>query len=211
MALGVGALFVSGLGPQIGLLLAPYGMTAAQNAWDASPAGQQGALARSARALAAVSTQLPVVVLIDDADQFDVNLVAMMIDNLVSRVDGHVLVVAAVHRGSALAEALREPDRYGLLGRVVVAEADTDMSTASRTGLVRELRPALPDIAAERIGQRTTSFAQVFKITEDRRLADIVPGDSSSAVKITDAVIDAALPVTRSRRKAGFLLGLKGH
>ena len=41
-----------------------------------------------------------------------------MIDNLVSRVDGQVLVVATVHPGSPLASALRDPGRYGLAGRV---------------------------------------------------------------------------------------------
>ena len=194
LVLGVSGLFASGPAAAVSLLLAPYAATAVQNAWDASPAGQQGALARAARAVAAVSAQLPVIVLVDDADRFDVTLAALMIDNLVSRLDGHVLVVAAVHPASELAKALRAPDRYGLAGRVVTAEADRDMSAASRTALVRELRPGLPEIVAERIGQRTASFAQVFGIAGERKLADISAADSSSAMQIVDAVIDAALP-----------------
>ena len=71
LALGVGGLFVSGMAAQVSLLLAPLGATAAQNAWDASPAGQQGMLARAARAVAAVSAEVPVTVLLDDADRFD--------------------------------------------------------------------------------------------------------------------------------------------
>ena len=169
------------------------GATAAQNAWDASPAGQQGVLARAARAVAAVSAEVPVTVLVDDADRFDVSLMALMIDNLASRLDGQVLVVAAVHPGSELAAELRAPDRYGLAGRVVTAEADPDMSAASRTALARELRPGLPDSAIERIGQRTASFAEVFTIAGEERLSDAVTADGPAAVHIVDTVIDAVL------------------
>ena len=116
-----------------------------------------------------------------------------MIDNLASRLDGQVLVVAAVHPGSELAAALRAPDRYGLAGRVVTAEADPDMSAASRTGLARELRPGLPDSAIERIGQRTASFAEVFTVAGEERLTDVITADGPSAVHIVDTVIDAVL------------------
>ena len=193
LALGVGGLFVSGMPTQVSLLLASLGATGAQNAWDASPAGQQGVLARAARAVAAVSAEVPVAVLVDDADRFDVDLMALMIDNLASRLDGQVLVVAAVHPGSELAAELRAPDRYGLAGRVVRAEADPDMSAASRTALARELRPGLPDNAIERIGQRTASFAEVFTIADEERLTDAMTADSPSAVHIVDTVIDAVL------------------
>ena len=77
LALGVGGLFVSGMPAQVSLLLAPLGATAAQNIWDASAAGQQGVLARAARAVAAVSAEVPVTVLVDDADRFDRGLMAL--------------------------------------------------------------------------------------------------------------------------------------
>ena len=73
--------------------------------------------------MAAVSAQVPITVLLDDADRFDMSLASLMVDNLASRLDGQVLVVAAVHPGSELAAALRAPDRYGLAGRVVTAES----------------------------------------------------------------------------------------
>ena len=85
LALGVGGLFVSGMPAQLAILLAPLGATAAQNAWDASPAGQQGVLARAARAVAAVSAQVPITVLLDDADRFDTSLATLMVDNLAGR------------------------------------------------------------------------------------------------------------------------------
>ena len=100
LALDVGGLFVSGMAVQVSLLLASLGATAAQNAWDASPAGQQGVLARAARAVAAVSAKVPVIVVVDNADRFDPDLVTVMIENLASRRDSQVLVVAAVHPGS---------------------------------------------------------------------------------------------------------------
>jgi tetratricopeptide (TPR) repeat protein len=193
LALGVGGLFVSGMGVQLSLLLAPYAINAAQFAWDVGPAGQQGVLARAAQAVAAVSAEVPVVVIVDDADRFDLDLTTVMLENLVSRPDGQVLVVAAVHPGSPLAGALRDPGRYGLAGRVVRAEADSDMSAAARTSLARELRPALPDSAAERIGQRTSSFADVFTIVGEGRLADLTGTDGPAAVAVVDTVIDAAV------------------
>jgi hypothetical protein len=177
----------------VSLVVAPLAATAAQNAWDASPAGQQGVLARAARAVAAVSAEVPVTVLVDDADKFDVGLMALMIDNLADRLDGQVLVVAAVHPGSALAAALRAPDRYGLAGRVVRAEANPDMSAASRIALAHELLPGLPDIVIERIGQRTASFAEVFTIAAEERLTDAKTADGPAAIYIVDTMVDALL------------------
>jgi hypothetical protein len=197
LTLGVGSLFVSGMPALVSLLLASLGATAAQNAWDASAAGQQGVLARTARAVAAVSAEVPVAVLVDDADRFDPDLMALMIDNLASRLDGQVLVVVAVRPSSEVAAAPRAPDRYGLAGRVVRAEADPDMSAASLTGLARELRPGLPDTALEQIGQRTASFAEVFTVAGEEKLTDAFTADGPSAVHIVDTVIDAVL----TRRK----------
>jgi len=193
LARGVGGLFVSGKPAQVSLLLAPLAATAAQNAWDASPTGQQGVLARAARAVAAVSAQVPVAVLVDDADRLDAGLATLMVDNLASRLDGQVLVVVAVRLGSELAAELRAPDRYGLAGRVMRAEADPDMSAASRTGLARELRPGLPDTATERIGQRTASFAEVFTVAGEDKLTDAITSGGLSAVHMVDTVIDTVL------------------
>ena len=210
LALGVGGLFMSGMAVQVSLLLASLGATAAQNAWDASPAGQQGVLARAARAVAAASAQVPVIVVVDDADRFDSNLARVMIENLASRPDGRVLVVAAVHPGSSLAQALRDPGHYGLAGRVVRAEADPDMSAAARAALARELRPGLPVAAAERIGQRTASFAEVFTVAGQDRLTDLTDADGLSAVPVVDAVIDAALTRPQPSAQARVLAWAAG-
>ena len=193
LALGLGGLFVSGMAAQAALLLVSIVATGTQNAWDASPAGQQGVLARAARAVAAVSAKVPVIVLLDDADRFDPDLTGLMIDNLASRLDGQVLVVVAVRPGSELAAALRASDRYGLAGRVATAEADSDMSAASRTALARELLPGLPDSAIERIGQRTARFAEVFTVAAEERLTDVMTAEGPAAVHIVDTVIDAVL------------------
>jgi hypothetical protein len=55
----------------VGFLVAGIAVSAAGKVWDDSPAGQEGALARTARAVAETSTQVPVVVLLDDADCLD--------------------------------------------------------------------------------------------------------------------------------------------
>jgi len=66
LGLGVGGLFVSGLGAAVGFLLAGMALAAGDKVWDDSPAGQDGALARTARAVAATSVRVPVVVMIAD-------------------------------------------------------------------------------------------------------------------------------------------------
>ena len=193
LALGVGGLFVSGMAVQVSLLLASLGATSVQNTLDMTPTGQQGSLARAARAIAALSAEMPTLVVVDDADRFDPQLAALMIENLISRVGGHVLVAAATHPGSNLTRTLRNPGLYGLAGRVAMGETDPDMSAPARTALARELLPGLPDSALELIGQRTANFAEVFKITSQNRLVDLSADDGSSAVPVVDTVIDAAL------------------
>jgi hypothetical protein len=49
---------------------------------DDSPAGQSGAVARAARAVAETSEAVPVVVLIDDADLLDRDLAVTLLENL---------------------------------------------------------------------------------------------------------------------------------
>ncbi len=74
LGLGVGGLFVSGLAAAASVLIASLAVTAAGKAWDGSPAGEEGAVARAARAVAAVPVSVPVVVIIDDADRLDPGL-----------------------------------------------------------------------------------------------------------------------------------------
>ena len=90
--LGIGSLFVSGLAAAVPILLASFAMTVAGSVWDTSPAGPQGPVARSARAVAKVSVSVPVVVIVDDAERVDADLVITMIENLIGRHDGQVLV-----------------------------------------------------------------------------------------------------------------------
>ena len=61
LGLGVANLFFSGLTAGFSFLLAGLAVSAAGKVWDDSPAGQDGALARTARAVAAVSVQAPVI------------------------------------------------------------------------------------------------------------------------------------------------------
>ena len=174
MGIGVGGLFVSGLAAAVGFLVAGVAVGAVGKAWDDSPAGQDGALARTARAVAETSVQVPAVVIVDDADCVDENLAVTLIENLAARHDGHVLVVAAVDPGSSLQRALVSRARQGITeGLVHVADADPDMGYESRTDLVRELCPQLPDAAVRRIGRATATFAEVFAVASAPRLTEI--------------------------------------
>ena len=103
LGLGLGGLVASGPAAAAALLVASLAVTAAGSAWDDSPASEAGGVARAARVLARVSVQVPVVVIIDDADCLDPGLALALIRGLAGRLDGQVLVVAAAAPGSDLA------------------------------------------------------------------------------------------------------------
>ena len=194
LGLGIGGLFVSGLAA-VSFLVAGAGVGAAARAWDDSPAGQDGALARAARAVAAASVSVPAVVILDDADWLDQDLAVTLVENLVARHSSQVLVVAAVDPHSGLAAALTSRARYGLTeGLVHTAEADPDMGHQARTDLARKLCPHLPGAAIRRIAERTTTFAEVFAVAAAPRMGEVSPaGDGAGMLAAVDAVINARL------------------
>jgi tetratricopeptide (TPR) repeat protein len=194
LALGVGGLLLSGPLAGVAFLLAGLAVGAVGKAWDDSPAGQDGALARAARAVAAVSVDAPVVVIIDDADDVNEGLAVTLVDNLTARHNSQVLIVAAVNPGSAVAAALRARARYGLTDRLVyVAEADPDMGYESRLELARQLSTHLPDVATRRIAQRTTTFGEVFTVAAAPRLAELGHEADEALLAVVDAAVDARL------------------
>ena len=195
LSVGVGALFVSGLAAAVGFLVAGVAVGAVGKAWDDSAAGQDGALARTARAVAEASVQVPAVVIIDDADCLDENLAVTLIENLAARHDGHVLVVAAVSPGGSLQRALVSRARQGIIeGLVHVADADPAMGYGPRTELVRELCPHLPDAAVRRIGRATATFVDVFAVASAPRLAEITAGEDEARLQeVVDAVAGVRL------------------
>jgi tetratricopeptide (TPR) repeat protein len=193
LGLGVAGLFASPLAALVGLLLASVGVSAASKVWDGSPAGQEGTVAKLARAVAAVSTAVPVVVVIDDADQLEPDLAVVLVENLIGRIDGQVLVVAAVNPAGNLMSALTSRATYGLTeGRVRTMDADPGMNYQARVDLAAELCPNLPNAATRRIGQRTRTFAEVFAVASAERLAELdTRGDNASIFAVTDEVIEA--------------------
>ena len=185
LGLGVGGLFVSGLAGAVGFLVAGVALGAAGKAWDDSPAGQDGALARTARAVAEASTHVPVVVVIDDADFLDEDLAVTLIENLAARHDGHVLVAAAADPAGSLRKALVSRARQGITeGLVHIADADPDMSYESRADLTRELLPHLPETAVRRIARSTATFKDVFTVTSAPRVTE--PGGQDEAQLLAD-------------------------
>jgi hypothetical protein len=193
LGLNVAGLFVSPLAALVGLLLAGVGAGAAGKVWDDSLTGQEGMVAKLARAVAAVSVSVPVVVIIDDADRLEPDLAVALIENLIGRIDGQALVVAAVNPGGDLMSALTSRAAYGLTeGLVRTVDADPSMDYQARVGLAAELCPDLPGAATRRIGQRTQTFAEVFAVASAERLAELDPrGDDAAIVTVTDEVIDA--------------------
>jgi hypothetical protein len=157
------SLLLTGMTGTISLLLAGLAAAAAGGVVDNCPASENGAAARAARVVAAVSASAPVLVVIDDADYLEPGLAVTMIENLIDHDDSRVLVVAAVDLGSDLAAALTTRARYGpTAGRVHRAGADPRMGYQSRAELAGELRPHLTAAQAQQLARRTRTFAEIF-------------------------------------------------
>jgi hypothetical protein len=197
LGLGLAGLtpFLSPLATQVGLLLAGAAAGAAGKAWDDSVAGQEGMVARLARAVASASASVPVVVIIDDTDRLELDLAVVLVENLIERIDGQVLVVAAVSPSGDLMAALTGRAAYGLTeGRVRTVAADPNMGYQARIDLAAELCPTLPGAAIRRIGQRTRTFAEVFAVASAERLAELnAQGNDAAIVKMVNKVIDAQI------------------
>jgi hypothetical protein len=171
--LGTVSLVPSGMAGTMSLLLASLAAAAAGGVADNSPASENGAPARAARVVAAVSASAPVTVIIDDADFLEPGLAVTTIENLIDHYDSRVLVVAAVDLGSDLATALISRARYGkTAGRVHRADADPRMGSASRAELAGELSPHLTAEGAERLARQTRTFAEVFAAAGSGPLAE---------------------------------------
>jgi hypothetical protein len=161
--LGVGSLLLTGMAGTISLLLAGLAAAAAGGVADDGPASENGATARAARVVAAVSASAPALVVIDDADYLEPGLAVTMIENLIDHHDSRVLVVAAVDLGSDLAAALTSRARYGpTAGKVHRANADPRMGYQSRAELAGELRPHLTAAQAQELARQTRTFAEIF-------------------------------------------------
>jgi hypothetical protein len=161
--LGAGSLLRAGMAGAISLLQAGLAAATAGGVADDGPASENGAAARAARVVAAVSASAPALVVIDDADYLEPGLAVTMIENLIDHDDSRVLVVAAVDLGSDLEAALTSRARYGpTAGRVHRADADPRMGYQSRAELAGELRPHLTAAQAEQLARRTRTFAEIF-------------------------------------------------
>ena len=161
--LGAGSLLLAGMAGTISLLQAGLAAAVAGGVADDSPASENGATARAARVVAAVSASAPALVVIDDADYLEPGLAVTMIENLIDHHDSRVLVVAAVDLGSDLEATLTSRARYGpTAGKVHRAEADPRMGYQSRAELAGELRPHLTEAQAQQLARRTRTFAEIF-------------------------------------------------
>jgi AAA ATPase domain len=163
---GTDSLLTSGMAGTVSVVLAALAAAAAGGTPDDRPASENGAVARAARVVAAVSASAPVLVVIDDADCVEPGLAVTMIENLIDHYDSHVLVVAAVDLGSDLAAALTARARYGpTTGRVHRAAVDPRMGSRSRAELAGELSPHLTPAEAQQLAGQNLTFAEIFAAT----------------------------------------------
>src|SRR5258708_2577792 len=82
-----GSLLMSAMAGTISLLLAGLAASIAGGAADDRPASENGAAARAARAVAAVSASAPILVVIDDADYLEPGVAVTVIENLIDHHD----------------------------------------------------------------------------------------------------------------------------
>jgi hypothetical protein len=170
--LGTERLLPSGIAVAISLFLASLAAAAAGSQTDDDPAGQNGAAARAARVVAAVSVSVPTLVIIDDADELAPDLAVALIENLMDGPDGKVLVAASVSPGSDIAAALAARARYGpTAGRIHRARADPRMGSQSRAALAGELGPHLSEAQVQELARQTRTFAEVIEVVSRDRLS----------------------------------------
>jgi hypothetical protein len=196
LGLGVGSLFTSDPGVLIGMLLAQMAVTAVGNVRDTSQAGQVGMLARAARSAAQLSARVPVMALIDDADRLDLDVALVLLESLMFREDGKLLIVAATDPDGQLAKELLAGGRPWTAGRVFAMDLEPEMGVVSRTDLARELCKELDDGLVRRIGRRTATFADVYRVTSADRIAEIGPGTDPA---VAQAVVDTAIDMIMRR------------
>jgi AAA ATPase domain len=169
--LGTSSLLLSGIAGTISLLLAGLAAAVRGGVADDSPASENGAAARAAQVVAAVSASAPTLVVIDDADYLEESLAVTVIENLIDHQDSQVLVVAAVELGSDLAAALNSRARYGpTAGRVHRAHTDPRMGYQSRAELADEQSPHVTTAQAQRLARQTRTFAEIFAATRPQLL-----------------------------------------
>jgi len=169
---GNGSLLLSAIAGAISLLKAGLAAAVVGDEADHSPASENGAAARAARMVAAVSAATPVLVVVDDADYLEPAVAVAMIENLIDDQDSRVLVVAAVDLGSDLAAALTARARYGpTAGKVHRADADPRMGYQSRAELAGELSPHLTPAQARQLARQTSTFAEIFAAARSARLS----------------------------------------
>jgi hypothetical protein len=170
--LGVGSLLASSIAGTMSLLLAALAAAANGSLDDEALAVANGAAARAAQVVAAVSASEPTLVVIDDADYLEPGLAVGVIENLIDQTDSRVLVVVAVDLGSDLATALTARARYGpTAGRVHRAGTDPRMGSESRAELVAELNPHLTTAEARQLAQQTRTFAEIFAAARSQPLS----------------------------------------
>jgi hypothetical protein len=174
--MGAGSLLSSGLAGTFSLLWAGLA-AAAGGVTEDGPVGENGAAARAARVVAAVSASAPVAVIVDDADALDPGLATTMIENLIEHHDGRVLVIAAVDLASDLAAALTSRAQHGrTAGRVHRADIDPRMGFTSRAELASEISPDLTAADARQLARQTRTFAEVFAAARSRPRPGAIEG-----------------------------------
>lgn len=165
-----GSLLMSAMAGTISLVLTGLAATIAGRAADDCPDSEDGAAARAARTVAAVSASVPILVVIDDADYLEPGLAVTVIENLIDHHDSPVLVIAAVDLASDLEAALTSRARHGrTAGRVHRAASDPRMGRRSRAELAEELSPHLTAAEVQQLAQQTRTFAEIFAAARSAR------------------------------------------
>ncbi len=178
--------------PLLGLALA-VGLGAAGKLREGTKAGVLDKVHRSAESVSRVSRDVPVVVLIDDLDRLDLDVATTLIETLIDRYDGHVLITATAPPNSPIIKHLLRTERYGpAKERVLAATFDPGQHRSARFDLARELLPDQPVEVAEHFARRTDTYGALFDVLATDAAADLA--HTFDPVALLDRIIDHAAP-----------------
>jgi tetratricopeptide (TPR) repeat protein len=149
---------------------------------------------RMARRVSSASVRrMPVVVLIDNAEEIDERLLDRAVSEIIGPAPSRSLVIVACDPSSTQIDVLTPSERFGpVAGRFHRLAVDAGMGFDERMILVSELAPSWPPEAREHLASRSRDFATVFKALDVRAAGDV--GDAADPVSLVDRLVESVAP-----------------
>ncbi len=181
---------VTGLPALLAGLPASLLLNVAASTRDRVESGQLAKVARLAHGLASFSRNLPLAILIDDAELLDPRLVERLLFTLLDHIHSDVLAIVAITPDSAAVARFTPPERYGpRWDRIAGVDADPSMDISARRRLIEALRADWPPDAIDRLAARSRSYADVWAVLDLPGAADVpLAGSNDEQLRLVDSL-----------------------